>query len=50
MLEHETEKYSADELNEIKKIGKDSINLVVRLFDEDTSRLTDILVSKFYSV
>lgn len=34
---------------QIKKIGKDSINLVVRLFDEDTSRLTDILVSKFYS-
>lgn len=33
---------------QIKKYGKDATNLVVRLFDEDSSRFTDILVSKFY--
>ena len=34
---------------QIKKTDKNTKNLVVRLFDEDKSRLTDILVSKFYS-
>lgn len=34
---------------QIKKSGKNAVNLVVRLFDEDNSRFTDILVSKFYA-